>query len=532
MALVFRTDQSTPLTNDQVDNNFKYLRDQILLKYSITDFTAANISLKLRTTAVGQTSLQLAQANAINAWLLRDMQPLSGLPNTSDKSSIVSRNSNGNITVATVTGNLTGKADEATLADQATKLATARNINGVSFDGTANITVVDATKLPLAGGTLVGKLNLSQSQAPHASINFGSSSIAPDAQNKVNGDMWATTSGLFYHIQGQTDQVAPLLSPTFTGTARAPGYTGLPDQIITLSHLDHAVDTINSALALKAPLASPTFTGTVTVPTPIASSNTTTAASTQYVTSAISTKASDITSAYQTYTTNAIVTYSNTVNTLLALKAGFDSPIFTGVPQAPTASVGTNNTQIATTAFTTGAINTIQNTLNSAVAALQDAINATRPVPVGAVFYMAISNVPYGYLEANGQAVSNTTYSALWVALGSPLTTPGDAAGTFRLPDLRGEFVRGWDHGRGIDTNRDLRSVQYSQNIEHNHGMPGDDQLSFANGYGGWTSSSRGSFPYDARSSYGGGGTIWNTTTEGGGESRPRNVALMPIIKW
>ena len=50
--------------------------------------------------------------------------------------------------------------------------------------------------------------------------------------------MWATTSGLFYHIQGQTDQVAPLLSPTFTGTARAPGYTGLPDQIITLSHLD------------------------------------------------------------------------------------------------------------------------------------------------------------------------------------------------------------------------------------------------------------------------------------------------------
>ena len=71
MALVFRTDQSTPLTNDQVDNNFKYLRDQILLKYSITDFTAANISLKLRTTAVGQTSLQLAQANAINAWLLQ-----------------------------------------------------------------------------------------------------------------------------------------------------------------------------------------------------------------------------------------------------------------------------------------------------------------------------------------------------------------------------------------------------------------------------------------------------------------------------
>src|SRR5574344_1345269 len=48
-------------------------------------------------------------------------------------------------------GNLTGTASNATLAASATKLATARTINGVAFDGTANITVADSTKAPLNG---------------------------------------------------------------------------------------------------------------------------------------------------------------------------------------------------------------------------------------------------------------------------------------------------------------------------------------------------------------------------------------------
>lgn len=529
MALVFRTDQSTPLTNDQVDNNFKYLRDEINLKYSTSDFTAANISLKLRTTATGQTAYQLAQANAMNAWLVRNLEPLSGLPSTSDKSSLVARDTYGNITVSTITGNLSGTASNATVAASAVKLASAREINGVAFDGTANITIEDSTKLPTIGGSMTGKLNLPSSSSVRAPINIGSG-LSPDSANKVNGDLWATSSGLFYHISGQTDQVAPLASPTFTGIARAPGYDSTPSQIITLTHLDNALNIINTSLSLKAPLSSPTFTGTPSAPTPAASSNDMRLATTEYVTSGITSKAADITTAYQAYTTNAVVAYSNTVNTLLTAKANLASPEFTGVPLAPTANPGTNTTQLATTAFTTGAIANVQNALNSAVTALQDAINATRPVPVGAVFYMYASTVPYGYLEANGQAVSRTTYAALWAYLGSPNT--GNGSTTFNVPDLRGEFIRGWDHGRGIDTNREIASVQYSQNQEHNHGMPGDDQLTFANGYGGWSATNRGSFPYDARSSYGGGGAIWNTTTEGGNESRPRNVALMPVIKW
>ena len=528
-TLVFRTDQTTPLTNDQVDNNFKYLRDQIALKYSISDFTASNISLKLRTTGTGQTSYQLAQANQINSWLMRDMAPSATLPSTTDKSSIVSRDAYGNIFVASVTGSLTGNADTASVATNAVKLATARNINGVSFDGTANITIEDSTKLALTGGSLTGKLSLPASINARAPLNIGSG-VSPDSGSKVNGDVWATSSGLFYHVQGQTDQVAPIASPQFTGIPKAPGLDEPFSQIVTLSHLNSNTAGLTAIIATKAATSSPTFTGTPSAPTPSATSNDTRIATTAYVTTAVASKATDLTSAYQSYTDSAVSTYSSTVNTLLNAKASLASPQFTGVPLAPTANAGTNSTQIATTAFTTGAVNLVQNALNSAVAALQDAISSTRPVPVGAVFYMANSVVPYGYLEANGQAVSRTTYADLWQYLGSPNT--GDGSTTFNVPDLRGEFVRGWDHGRGIDTNRELRTVQYSQNLEHNHAIPGDDQLAFADGYGGWTASSRGTFPYDARSSYGGGGTIWNTTTEGGGESRPRNVALMPIIKW
>jgi hypothetical protein len=94
----------------------------------------------------------------------------------------------------------------------------------------------------------------------------------------------------------------------------------------------------------------------------------------------------------------------------------------------------------------------------------------------------------------------------------------------------------------------------------HNHLFPGDDQLSFASGYAGWSARSNGGFPYDARSVYGGGAQIWLTSdavtglsvstsiadsathahgislsgltsSTGGAETRPRNVALTPIIK-
>ena len=80
-------------------------------------------------------------------------------------------------------------------------------------------------------------------------------------------------------------------------------------------------------------------------------------------------------------------------------------------------------------------------------------------IPSGAVMYFAGQTAPTGWLKANGAAVSRTAYAALFAAIGTTYGT-GDGRTTFNLPDLRGEFIRGWDDGRGIDSRRALGSAQ------------------------------------------------------------------------
>lgn len=80
-------------------------------------------------------------------------------------------------------------------------------------------------------------------------------------------------------------------------------------------------------------------------------------------------------------------------------------------------------------------------------------------IPSGAVMYFAGQTAPTGWLKANGAAVSRTLYAALFQAVGTTYGA-GDGRTTFNLPDLRGEFIRGWDDGRGIDSGRTLGSVQ------------------------------------------------------------------------
>ena len=80
-------------------------------------------------------------------------------------------------------------------------------------------------------------------------------------------------------------------------------------------------------------------------------------------------------------------------------------------------------------------------------------------VPAGTVIHVAMSNAPDGYLAANGSAVSRQTYARLFAAIGTTFGG-GDGSTTFNLPDLRGEFIRGWDNGRGVDSERQLGSWQ------------------------------------------------------------------------
>lgn len=91
-------------------------------------------------------------------------------------------------------------------------------------------------------------------------------------------------------------------------------------------------------------------------------------------------------------------------------------------------------------------------------------------VPSGTVLYFAGSRAPAGWLKANGAAVSRTAYAALFAAIGTTYGA-GDFLNTFNLPDLRGEFIRGWDDGRGVDTPRPMGSAQAHALQSHQHGL-------------------------------------------------------------
>ena len=91
-------------------------------------------------------------------------------------------------------------------------------------------------------------------------------------------------------------------------------------------------------------------------------------------------------------------------------------------------------------------------------------------VPSGTVLYFAGQTAPAGWLKANGAAVSRTAYAALFAAIGTTYGA-GDGRSTFNLPDLRGEFLRGWDDGRGVDAGRVFGSAQAHALQSHQHGL-------------------------------------------------------------
>ena len=96
-------------------------------------------------------------------------------------------------------------------------------------------------------------------------------------------------------------------------------------------------------------------------------------------------------------------------------------------------------------------------------------INAT---PAGAVQFFAMDTAPVGWLKANGAAVSRTSYTSLYAAIGTRFGA-GDGKTTFNLPDLRGEFLRAYDEGRGVDDGRQLGTTQ-SDTVQRMTGEIGD----------------------------------------------------------
>lgn len=138
---------------------------------------------------------------------------------------------------------------------------------------------------------------------------------------------------------------------------------------------------------------------------------------------------------------------------------------------------------------------------------------------VGSIAVFGTGSAPQGWIKANGAAISRTAYAALFSMIGTTFGT-GDGSTTFNVPDLRGEFIRGWDDGRGADSGRTFGSYQADDFKSHSHveGMTGpgtiSNQLPSGGGSWAWTAS------------------ILSTGNTGGTETRPRNIALLACIKY
>lgn len=255
-----------------------------------------------------------------------------------------------------------------------------------------------------------------------------------------------------------------------------------------------------------APKDSPTLTGMPKTPTPPAGNNSTLIASTAFVQAAILALIGGAPATLDTLKEIAAAinndpNFSTTINNALALKAPLVSPVLTGTPTAPTAVQSTNNTQIATTAFVKSAVAGLVgsspealDTLNELAAALgndpnfattvMNALAGKQPLdttltnlsgksisglleylrlgagapPIGIPFFWPSAAMPNTvmdewsdmvFLKFNGATFSAATYPKLALAFPSLV-----------LPEARGEFLRIWDDGRGVDSGRTLLSAQ------------------------------------------------------------------------
>tara|TARA_R100000655_G_scaffold72492_1_gene111013 strand:- start:1800 stop:2756 length:957 start_codon:yes stop_codon:yes gene_type:complete len=172
-------------------------------------------------------------------------------------------------------------------------------------------------------------------------------------------------------------------------------------------------------------------------------------------------------------------------------------------------------------------------------------------VPIGTVLSFAANTPPSGFLECNGANVSRSTYASLFSTVGTSFGI-GDGSSTFGLPDLRGQFVRGWVSNGSVDSGRTFGSTQTDQNKNHTHTTdshnltgsvsvlsatlaqnPGTATGVFSKG----TTQAAVGAPSGGSGSasaldFSGAHTHTVSSSGGGAENRPTNVALMYVIKF
>lgn len=224
-------------------------------------------------------------------------------------------------------------------------------------------------------------------------------------------------------------------------------------------------------------------------------------------------------SAFTTLTTVTLVIDSGSLDSgLSAVSVGLLSSDNSSVPWLKSSASGLT---VQGTLTVTGATTLAGNAASALQAVPKQQLDAA-VLPAGAIQFFAMSTTPSGWLKANGAAVSRTTYATLFAAIGTVFGV-GDGSTTFNLPDLRGEFVRGFDDGKGTDSGRAFGSSQAGQMPSHTHTQ--EISNSTAGGLNRGAGSIGAFLQYSGTTTAAGG-------TENSSENRPRNIALLACIKY
>lgn len=146
--------------------------------------------------------------------------------------------------------------------------------------------------------------------------------------------------------------------------------------------------------------------------------------------------------------------------------------------------------------------------------------NTQVSIPTGLIAFFPMDSVPTGWLKCNGASLNTITYAALFAKIGY---TYGGSANSFLLPDLRGEFIRCYDDGRGVDSGRVLGSFQDASAITN---------IVFQGAYLQSSLNLDRTEFFQNTVSNNGAGTAGYTRDGSYWFFRPRNIALLPCIKY
>ncbi len=233
----------------------------------------------------------------------------------------------------------------------------------------------------------------------------------------------------------------------------------------TLAATPKAVKVVMDETNKKAPLNSPALTGTPTTPTAPQGTNSTQIASTAFVMAAIAALVDSSPDALNTLNELAAAlgndpNFATTMTNALAGKQPKDAtltalaelatsadklPYFTGADRAALTALTSVGRAILGKTSTQGVLDYL-------------GLGEGSALPVGVPVPWPSATPPTGWLKCNGAAFSAEEYPKL-----------AKAYPTNKLPDLRGEFIRGWDDGRGVDNGRGLLTLQDGAIVSHNH---------------------------------------------------------------